>query len=80
MGILKDLGKTVYKNIFAGDKFISTFVEASGIHKKPDWTEETAKAMQAQVAMQEWRLTHPGQVPTQTEMSALRGGKQPIEK
>lgn len=80
MGILKDLGGTVYKNLFAGDKFISSFLDKSGIYKKPDYAEETAKALQAQVAIQEWRLTHPGQVPTKEDMEILKSGKQPKEK
>lgn len=87
MGILKDLGKTAYKNLFAGDKFTSTFLDSSGIYKKPDYEEqtaqamqETAKALQAQVAMREWHLTHPGKVPTRADMDVLRSGKQPKEK
>lgn len=56
MGILKDLGETVYKNLFAGDKFISSFLDKSGIYKKPDYAEETAKSLNRLVQLKEQEM------------------------
>ena len=74
---IKSIGNTAYKNFASGDKAVSGFLDKSGIYKKPDHQEDAAKAAQAQAAMQEWQMMHPGQTPTAAQMKVLRSGKQP---
>lgn len=76
-GGLVGFGTTAYKNVFSTNKAVKTFKET--IIKPPDWAEEAGKAGRAQAAMQEWQMTHPGQVPTEKQLESLRKGEQPEE-
>lgn len=71
------VAELTYKNFISGDKFLGTFADKSDIKEKPDHQKSAAKSAQAQAAMQEWQMMHPGQTPTAAQMKVLRSGKQP---
>lgn len=56
MSILKEIGEC-FAPAFVDDKFISSFLDKSGIHKKPDYQEEMAKAMKKLADISEQRLS-----------------------
>lgn len=79
MGILKNLKEAV-KPLYEDDKFLGSFLDKSGIAKKPNYQKETYKILEEKKKLSEtrnkileWQALHPGKTMTQDELDKIKG-------
>jgi len=79
MGILKNL-KEVFKPMYEDDKFLGSFLDKSGIAKKPNYQKEAYKISEQKNELAEtrnkileWQALHPGETMSKDQLDKIKG-------